>query len=300
MTNDDLLALDAVQLRRLIGRRAVSPVALMQACIARIEALNPGVNAIAATDFERALASARQAEAAVMRGDPLPLLHGLPLGVKDLLDTEGLLSTSGNIGLRGHVPAADNSLVARLRAAGAIVTCKTNVPDMGAGANTRNPVWGATGNPFNPMLNAGGSSGGSAAALATGMLPLCTGSDTGGSLRIPAALCGVVGLRPSPGLVGNRSRALGWSAISVLGPMGRTVADAALMLAACVGLDRHDPLSYLPQRPRPSGPCPSRTCRGCASASPKTSASAPWTRASAACCASGWRRWRRTWRRWSR
>ena len=240
----DLLQLSAIEMRRRIGRRALSPVELMDACIARIEALNPAINAIAATDFERARASARDAEAAVMRGDALPPLHGLPLGVKDLLDTAGLLTTCGNIGLRGHVPAADNSLVARLRAAGAIVTAKTNVPDMGAGANTRNAVWGATGNPFAPLLNAGGSSGGSAAALATDMLPLCTGSDTGGSLRIPAALCGVVGLRPSPGLVANRSRALGWSAISVLGPMGRTVDDAAFMLAACAGLDRHDPLSY--------------------------------------------------------
>ncbi|MCA0242060.1 MAG: amidase [Proteobacteria bacterium] len=244
MTHDDLLALGAVEQRRLIGQRRLSPLELMQACIARIEALNPAVNAVCATDFERALAAARRAEAAVMSGAPLPLLHGLPLGVKDLLDTEGLLSTSGNIALRGHVPAADHGLVAQLRRAGAIVACKTNTPDMGAGGNTRNPVWGATGNPFDPRLNAGGSSGGSAAALATGMLPLCTGSDTGGSLRIPSALCGVVGLRPSPGLVANRSRPLGWSAISVLGPMGRDVADAALMLAACVGLDRHDALSY--------------------------------------------------------
>jgi Asp-tRNA(Asn)/Glu-tRNA(Gln) amidotransferase A subunit family amidase len=242
-THDELLALDAITLRRAIGRRALSPRELMQACIARIEAVNPAVNAIAATDFERALALAAEAEAAVMRGDALPPLHGLPLGVKDLLDTAGLLSTSGNIGLRGHVPAADNSLVARLKAAGAIVACKTNVPDMGAGANTRNAVWGATGNPFDPALNAGGSSGGSAAALATGMLPLCTGSDTGGSLRIPAALCGVVGLRTSPGLVANRSRALGWSSISVLGPMARTVDEAAFLLSACVGLDRHDALS---------------------------------------------------------
>ncbi len=242
--HDQLLSQDAVTLRRAIGRRALSPRELMQACIARIEAVNPAVNAMAATDFERALALAAEAEAAVMRGDALPPLHGLPLGVKDLLDTAGLLSTSGNIGLRGHVPAADNSLVARLKAAGAIVAGKTNVPDMGAGANTRNAVWGATGNPFDPALNAGGSSGGSAAALATGMLPLCTGSDTGGSLRIPAALCGVVGLRPSPGLVANQSRALGWSSISVLGPMARTVDEAAFLLSACVGLDRHDALSY--------------------------------------------------------
>jgi len=234
----------AVELRRLIGSKQLSPVELMDACIARIEALNPAVNAIAATDFERARASARAAEADVMRGAPLGLLHGLPLGVKDLQDTAGLLTTYGNAGLRGNVPAHDNGLVARLRAAGAIVTAKTNVPDMGAGANTRNPVWGATGNPFDPSLNAGGSSGGSAAALAVDMLPIATGSDTGGSLRIPAALCGVVGLRPSPGLVANDARPLGWSVISVLGPMGRNVSDTALQLAASVGFDARDPLSH--------------------------------------------------------
>jgi Asp-tRNA(Asn)/Glu-tRNA(Gln) amidotransferase A subunit family amidase len=239
----------AVELRRLIASRQLSPVELMEACIARIEALNPGVNAICATDFERARAAARAAEAQVMRGEALGPLHGLPLGVKDLQDTAGLLTTYGNIGLRGNVPNKDVSLVARLRAAGAIVTCKTNVPDMGAGANSRNPVWGATGNPFDPKLNAGGSSGGSAAALATDMLPICTGSDTGGSLRIPAALCGVVGLRPSPGLVANDARPLGWSVISVLGPMGRDVADTALLFSASIGADAQDPLSY----PVPAG-----------------------------------------------
>ncbi|MDM0041375.1 amidase [Variovorax sp. J22G21] len=236
--------LSAVELRRLIGSRQLSPVELMQACIGRIEALNPAVNAVCATDFGRALDSARAAEQQIMRGAPLGPLHGLPLGVKDLQDTAGLLTTYGNVRLRGNVPAADNALVARLRAAGAIVTAKTNVPDMGAGANTRNPVWGATGNPFDPTRNAGGSSGGSAAALAVDMLPMCTGSDTGGSLRIPAALCGVVGLRPSPGLVANDARPLGWSVISVLGPMGRGVADVALQLASSVGFDARDPLSY--------------------------------------------------------
>lgn len=233
----------AVALRRQIGDKQISPLELMQACIAQMEKYNPAVNAICATDHERALAAAREAEARVMRGEPLPLLHGLPLGVKDLQATAGLLSTSGNVRLRSHVPAQDVSLVARLRQAGAIVTAKTNTPDMGAGANTRNPVWGATGNPFNPALNAGGSSGGSAAALACDMLPLCTGSDTGGSLRIPAALCGVVGLRPSPGLVANDMRPLGWSAISVLGPMGRDVADTAFMMQASVGAHPMDPLS---------------------------------------------------------
>ncbi len=234
----------ALELRRLIGSRQLSPVELLDACIARIESINPAVNAICATDFTRARETARQAEAQVMRGERLGLLHGSAPGVKDLQDTAGLLTTYGNVRLRGNVPAADNALVARLRAAGAIVSAKTNVPDMGAGANTRNPVWGATGNPFNPVLNAGGSSGGSAAALATDMLPLCTGSDTGGSLRIPAALCGVVGLRPSPGLVANDARPLGWSVISVLGPMGRSVADTALLFAASIGPDARDPLSH--------------------------------------------------------
>lgn len=242
--DEALTGLSALELRRLIGRRQLSPVELMDACIARIVSLNPAINAICATDFERARDAARNAEAQVMAGQPLGLLHGLPLGVKDLQDTAGLLTTYGNVRMRGHVPATDNGLVARLRAAGAIVTAKTNVPDMGAGANTRNPVWGATGNPFDPALNAGGSSGGSAAALATDMLPLCTGSDTGGSLRIPAALCGVVGLRPSPGLVANDARPLGWSVISVLGPMARSVADTALLMAASTGPNPFDPLSY--------------------------------------------------------
>jgi Asp-tRNA(Asn)/Glu-tRNA(Gln) amidotransferase A subunit family amidase len=244
-----LLEHSARQLRAWIGSRELSPVDLMDACVAQIERHNPAINAVCATDFDRARQQARAAEQAVMRGDPLPLLHGLPLGVKDLQATAGLLTTSGNIRLRGHVPTADVSLVARLREAGAIVTAKTNTPDLGAGANTRNPVWGATGNPFNPALNAGGSSGGSAAALAANMFPLCTGSDTGGSLRIPSALCGVVGLRPSPGLVANDMRPLGWSAISVLGPMARDVADTAFMLQASMGPHPMDPLSLGVQHP---------------------------------------------------
>lgn len=236
--------LSAVELRRMIGAREISPVELLDACIERIERLNPQVNAVTATCFERARAEARCAEAAVMAGEPLGLLHGLPLGVKDLEPTQGLLSTMGTPSLRNNVPLQDIELVARLRRAGAIVAGKTNVPEMGAGANTRNPVWGATGNPFNPNLNAGGSSGGSAAALALDLLPLCTGSDTGGSLRIPAAKCGVVGMRPSPGVIPSVRKPLGWSPISVVGPMGRTVADACLQMAASAGPHPGDPLSY--------------------------------------------------------
>jgi amidase len=242
--DDALVALSAVELRRLIGARELSPVELLEACIARIEAVNPFVNAVTATCFDRAFEEARAAERAVLAGSPLGLLHGLPMGVKDLEATEGLLTTLGSPMFRGHVPDADNTLVARLRAAGAIVVGKTNVPELGAGANTRNAVWGATGNPFDPRLNAGGSSGGSAAALACDMLPVCTGSDTGGSLRIPAALCGVVGFRPSPGLVPSSRKLLGWSPISVVGPMGRTVAEACLQLAASAGVTDTDPLSY--------------------------------------------------------
>ncbi|GGF05176.1 amidase [Aliidongia dinghuensis] len=239
-----LLATPAVELRRLIGTKAISPVELLEACIERIEAINPAVNAVTATCYDRARGEARAAERAVLAGDELGPLHGLPIGIKDLEETEGLLTTYGSPLYRDNVPARDNVLVSRLRRAGAIVAAKTNVPEMGAGANTRNTVWGATGNPFDPMLNAGGSSGGSAAALACDMLPLCSGSDTGGSLRIPAAKCGVIGFRPSPGLVPGERRLLGWTPISVVGPMGRTMADVALQLAATAGQDRCDPLSY--------------------------------------------------------
>ena len=244
MAMNDLVSLSAVEMRSLIAKKDVSPVDLVEACIARIERINPAVNAIAATCYDRARDEAKHAEQALVRGDGLGLLHGLPIGIKDIEDTAGLLSTYGSPLYRNHVPNKDAAIVARLRAAGAIIVGKTNIPEMGAGANTRNPVWGATGNPFSPLLTAGGSSGGSAAALATDMLPLCTGSDTGGSLRIPAAYCGVVGLRPSVGLVPNQRKPLGWSPISVVGPMARSVADLRLQLAAMVGLHESDPLSY--------------------------------------------------------
>ena len=243
MSTSSLVALSATELRRLIGIKAISPVELLDACIERIEALDPAVNAIAARAFDRARIEARAAEAAVLDGDVLGRLHGLPIGIKDLQDTQGLLTTHGSPLYNDHVPATDSAQVALVRAAGAIVTAKTNVPEFGAGANSRNPVWGATGNPFDPSLIAGGSSGGSAAALACDMLPLCTGSDTGGSLRIPAAICGVVGFRPSPGVVPMDARQLGWTPISVLGPMGRTVADTRMLFAAQLGVDSRDPLS---------------------------------------------------------
>ena len=236
----DLSATDA---RNMIGDKQLSPVELLDSCIARIEAVNPTVNAICGTGFERAREEAKAAEAAVQNGDLLGPLHGLPLGVKDLLDTEGLLTTHGSPLYRDHIPDADHSLVAELRGSGAIVFCKTNTPEFGAGANTTNPVWGATGNPFDPQRICGGSSGGSAVALATNMMPIATGSDSGGSLRIPAAFNGVVAHRSTPGIVPNEKHSFGYTTFSVLGPMARTVEDMVLMYSSIVRHDPNDPLS---------------------------------------------------------
>jgi Asp-tRNA(Asn)/Glu-tRNA(Gln) amidotransferase A subunit family amidase len=241
---DELLALSSVEMRRRIGTKEISPLELLEAAIARIAALNPAVNAIAATDHERARKSAKEAETAARRGESLGRLHGLPTGIKDLHETQGLLTTYGSPLYRDYVPAQDAAMVALLRNAGAIIVAKTNVPEFGAGANTRNVVWGATGNPFDPQLNAGGSSGGAAVALACDMLPVCTGSDTGGSLRIPAAICGVAGFRPSPGVVPHDGRPLGWTPISVLGPLGRSVADLRQLFCAQIGMDDREPLAF--------------------------------------------------------
>ena len=236
----DLPATDA---RRLIGTKRLSPVELLESCIARTEAVDPAVNAMVARDFERARITAREAEAAVMRGDALPPLHGLPVAIKDLEETEGLRTTWGSPLFADHVPKRDQRTIAAVRQAGGIVFGKTNVPEFGAGANSRNLVYGATGNPFDPTRSAAGSSGGSAVALACGMVPLATGSDTGGSLRNPAAFNGVVGFRPTPGLVPNERRGHGWSGLPVLGPMARNVPDTCLLLSAMVGDDAGDPLA---------------------------------------------------------
>jgi Asp-tRNA(Asn)/Glu-tRNA(Gln) amidotransferase A subunit family amidase len=193
--------------------------------------------------FERAREEARGAEAAIMAGDPLGALHGLPMGVKDLNVTADLRTTFGSLLYADHVPEADERIVAELRRAGAIVIGKTNTPEFGAGANTVNKVYGATRNPFDPTLTCGGSSGGSAVALATGMAPICTGSDTGGSLRTPASFCGVVSIRGTPGLVPSDRRVLGLTTYNVQGPMARSVPDSSLMLSAMAGDDGCDPLA---------------------------------------------------------
>ena len=237
--------LAAIEARRLIGARKLSPVELLESCIVRIEELNPAVNAVTAKDYDRALAQAKIAETMVLRGESLPPLHGLPVGVKDLNDTEGLLTTHGSPLYRDRIPDRDESIVAVLRAAGAIVFCKTNVPMFGAGANTTNPVWGATRNPFDTTRICGGSSGGSAVALACNMMPIATGSDSGGSLRIPAAYCGVVSHRGTVGLVPTEKHVHGYTVNGVQGPMARSVDDMNLMLSVMARYDAAiDPMSY--------------------------------------------------------
>src|SRR5688572_16042046 len=193
--------LDAVEARRLIAQKKLSPVELLESCIQQIEAVDPHVNALVVKAFDRARKEAVDAENAVMRGDPLAPLHGLPVGVKDLSDTEGIVSAYGSLLYRNHVPARDEHVVAAIRRAGGIVIGKTNSPEFGAGGNTNNKLYGPTRNPFDLEKTCGGSSGGSGVVLATNMVPLATGSDTGGSLRLPAAFSGVVAHRPSPGIV---------------------------------------------------------------------------------------------------
>lgn len=239
--------LSAVKAQAKIAASELSAVELVQACFDQIDAINPAVNAIVTRADERALAEAEAADQALAAGETVGPLHGLPVAVKDLVPTEGVVTTYGSPDFADHVPAADAGMVARLRAAGAIVVGKSNIPEMSIGANTRNPLFGATGNPFDPDLTCGGSSGGSAVALATNMVPLATGSDHGGSVRIPACYCGVVGHRATPGVVPHELRAVTQTFYSVQGPMARTVDDVALMLSVIAGRDHggaDDPMAY--------------------------------------------------------
>ena len=235
--------LSAVAARRLIGAKKLSPVELMASCLKRIAVTNPTSNAIVAMDEGLARKQAKAAEKQAMRGDALGLLHGLPTAIKDLNPVAGLRSTWGSLIFKDHVPEADDPMVANVRAAGANIFAKSNVPEFGAGANTKNRVYGPTTNPFDVNLTPAGSSGGAAAALALGQVPVATGSDYGGSLRTPAAFCGVVGFRPSPGIVPSPDRAAGLIPWGVNGPMGRTVEDTYLLLKAQLDVDAADPFS---------------------------------------------------------
>ena len=202
-----MLELTARELAKLVARGELSSAELVEASIQQIEQIDPQLNALVAHDFGRAREQAKRADAAVRNGEELGPLHGLPVAVKDLSATAGLRTTWGSLTQKDTVPSYDDLVVERVKTAGGIVLAKSNTPEFGAGANTVNRVYGATVNPFDPLLSCAGSSGGSAVALATGMVPLATGSDIGGSLRTPASFCGVVGHRPSPGVVANRQPA---------------------------------------------------------------------------------------------
>jgi amidase len=240
----DLCYTPATELARLYRTRAVSPLDVMQAVLARLDSVNPAVNACVTVARDSALAEARRATAGMKRGRALPPLFGVPVSIKDLTPTKGIRTTWGSKVHEHEVPTEDSLVVERLKAAGAIVFAKTNTPEFGAGGNTFNAVFGATRNPWDPALTCGGSSGGAAVALATGMGPIAQGSDLGGSLRTPASFCGVVGFRTTPGLVPEYPTDLAWDSLSVVGPMARTVGDAALMLSAIAGPDDRAPLSY--------------------------------------------------------
>jgi amidase len=240
---DDLCFRTAYELTVALARREVSAREVMTAHLERIERVNPTVNAIVTLDADRALERAAEADERLATGQPVGPLHGLPVAHKDLHDTAGLRTTYGSPIFADHVPDRDHLVVQRLRRAGALTLGKTNVPELGLGSHTVNPVFGATRNPYDLSRSAGGSSGGAGAALACGMQPIADGSDTGGSLRNPASFNNVVGLRPSPGRVPSWPDRAPWGQLSVKGPMARTVADVALTMSVLAGPDPRDPRS---------------------------------------------------------
>ncbi|HTE45861.1 MAG TPA: amidase [Gemmatimonadaceae bacterium] len=241
VAGDELCDLTAVDLAARIRRRQVSARDVMTAHLARIARVNPKINAVVTLVAERAMAGAAKADELQARGGTLGPLHGLPVAHKDLVNTAGIRTTYGSPMFRDNIPTTDALIVTRLRAAGAITVGKTNTPEFGAGSNTFNPVFGATRNPYNLAKTVGGSSGGAAAAVRCGMVPIADGSDTGGSLRNPPAFTNVVGFRPSPGRVTDDDGS--WSPLSMGGPIARTVADVALMLSTIVGPHAPDPLA---------------------------------------------------------
>ncbi len=242
MTDSDLVFRSAVELAGLIRAGDLSACEVMEAHLRRIEAVNPAVNAIITLTADTALAQARAADERQARGEPLPVLHGLPVAHKDLEETAGIRTTFGSPIFRDYIPPTSSLVVERLQAAGAITIGKTNTPEFGAGSQTFNPVFGATKNPYDLTRTCGGSSGGAAAALAAGMIPLADGSDMGGSLRNPASFCNVAGFRPSPGRVPTWPNRMAWSPLGVNGPMARSVADLALMMQAVAGPDDRSPI----------------------------------------------------------
>ncbi len=235
----------AVEMRRLIGSKGVSVPELVEFFYQRIEQLDPRLNAYLALCPDQAIDQARAAQEAVQRGDSLGPLHGIPVSIKDLEMTKGIPTTVGSAVFKDRTPDVDSVVVERIRQAGAIILGKTNTPEFGLSGTTETKVGGPGRNPWNPERTSGGSSGGAAAALASGLCTLASGSDGGGSIRIPASFCGVFGIKPSQGRVprfGGYGRPAA-NQFSQSGPLSRTVADAAMFLQVLAGNDPRDPTS---------------------------------------------------------
>ena len=245
MADLDACAASACVLAKALHERRVSSRELVDACLARVERVNPALNAVVTFCRERARGEAEAADADAERGDWRGPLHGIPITVKDSFDVAGVVSTWGTPGRAGFVPEADATVVARLRAAGAIVLGKTNTPELTMGFETVNALYGRTRNPYDLARTPGGSSGGAAAIVAAGGVPLDVGSDTGGSIRLPSHCCGVTGLRPTSGRVPRTGHAIGpggaIDSLTQIGPIARRVEDLALVLRLIAGPDGRDP-----------------------------------------------------------
>ena len=261
MRDADLCLRPATELAALVRSRELSAAELLAAHLEQIERVNPRVNAICTLDAEGATAAAARLDAELAAGAQPGPLAGLPVVVKDLVDVAELPTTRGSPIYRDAVADHDDLMVQRMRTAGAVIVGKSNVPEFGAGSHTFNTVFGVTRNPYDLGRSAGGSSGGGAAALTSGMVAVADGSDYGGSIRNPPNFNGVVGLRPTPGRV-PKVPGDPWETLSVLGPMGRTVADAALLLSAIAGPDRRDPTSIC-ESAAPFAKVAPRDLKGC-------------------------------------
>lgn len=239
----DPIKLSMSEAAELIRRRKVSPVELTKACLARIERFNPALNCFITVTADTALVQAKEAESEIQRGKWRGPLHGIPIALKDLVNTSGVKTTAGSALFKDRVPTEDAEVVRRLKAAGAILLGKTNMVEFAYGSNSAVSYFGAVNNPWNLAFITGGSSSGSGAAVAAGLCFGALGSDTAGSVRIPSAICGIVGLKPTYGLVSNRGVIpLSWS-LDHVGPMTRTVSDNALLLQVIAGYDPSEPTS---------------------------------------------------------
>jgi amidase len=242
-TSSSVCFTSAVELTRLIRTKKLSAREVLAEHLKQIERVNPKVNAIVTLVPEMAAEAAAKADEMQAHREKLGPLHGLPVAHKDLMETRGIRTTFGSPLYKDYIPTTDDLVVERMCRAGAITVGKTNTPEFGAGSQTFNRVFGATRNPYDLTKTCGGSSGGAAVALACGLVPVASGSDTGGSLRNPAAFCNVVGFRPSIGRVPNPKAAFAWSTLSTSGCLGRSVADLVLALSTIAGPDARSPLS---------------------------------------------------------